>query len=160
MSRHRCAVRLVNGFPTCLDPCQDKPLTGKKADVIKAAHLCAEAALRLVKPGNKVLSHHWRLLMSTVTPRFADGKPHSVSPNRTHRSHKPGTRSQSRSTATPSRVSADQRRPGHQSLPVACFVEGNLTWFVSCAGMLSHQLKQHVIDGEKTIIQNPTDQQK
>lgn len=27
-------------------------------------------------------------------------------------------------------------------------------------GMLSHQLKQHVIDGEKTIIQNPTDQQK
>ncbi len=29
-----------------------------------------------------------------------------------------------------------------------------------CAGMLSHQLKQHVIDGEKTIIQNPTDQQK
>ncbi|KAL1787947.1 proliferation-associated protein 2G4 [Sigmodon hispidus] len=26
--------------------------------------------------------------------------------------------------------------------------------------MLSHQLKQHVIDGEKTIIQNPTDQQK
>lgn len=29
-----------------------------------------------------------------------------------------------------------------------------------CAGMLSHQLKQHIIDGEKTIIQNPTDQQK
>lgn len=28
------------------------------------------------------------------------------------------------------------------------------------AGMLSHQLKQHIIDGEKTIIQNPTDQQK
>lgn len=27
-------------------------------------------------------------------------------------------------------------------------------------GMLSHQLKQHVIDGEKTIIQNPTDQQR
>ena len=26
--------------------------------------------------------------------------------------------------------------------------------------MLSNQLKQHVIDGEKTIIQNPTDQQK
>lgn len=30
-------------------------------------------------------------------------------------------------------------------------------WF---EGMLSHQLKQHVIDGEKTIIQNPTDQQR
>jgi hypothetical protein len=33
---------------------QDAPLTGRKADVIKAAHLCAEAALRLVKPGNQV----------------------------------------------------------------------------------------------------------
>lgn len=29
-----------------------------------------------------------------------------------------------------------------------------------CVGMLSHQLKQHIIDGEKTIIQNPTDQQR
>ena len=27
-------------------------------------------------------------------------------------------------------------------------------------GMLSHQLKQFKIDGEKTIIQNPTDAQK
>ena len=26
--------------------------------------------------------------------------------------------------------------------------------------ILSHQLKQHVIDGEKTIIQNPTEEQK
>ena len=34
------------------------------------------------------------------------------------------------------------------------------TGFVLSTGMLSHQLKQHVIDGEKTIIQNPTDQQK
>lgn len=32
--------------------------------------------------------------------------------------------------------------------------------FILSTGMLSHQLKQHVIDGEKTIIQNPTDQQK
>lgn len=29
-------------------------MTGRKADVIKAAHLCAEAAIRLVKPGNQV----------------------------------------------------------------------------------------------------------
>ena len=28
------------------------------------------------------------------------------------------------------------------------------------AGMLSHQLKQHVIDGEKSIIQNPTELQR
>uniref|UniRef100_A0AAQ5X737 Peptidase M24 domain-containing protein n=1 Tax=Amphiprion ocellaris TaxID=80972 RepID=A0AAQ5X737_AMPOC len=62
---------------------KENPLTGRKADVIKAAHLCAEAALRLVKPGNQV-------------------KPH----------------------------------------------------------LIINTLKQHVIDGEKTIIQNPTDQQK
>ncbi|KTF77602.1 hypothetical protein cypCar_00049377 [Cyprinus carpio] len=33
---------------------KEAPVTGRKADVIKAAHLCAEAALRLVKPGNQV----------------------------------------------------------------------------------------------------------
>lgn len=33
---------------------QENPITGRKADVVKAAHLCAEAALRLVKPGNQV----------------------------------------------------------------------------------------------------------
>uniref|UniRef100_A0AAQ4P7R9 Proliferation-associated 2G4, a n=1 Tax=Gasterosteus aculeatus aculeatus TaxID=481459 RepID=A0AAQ4P7R9_GASAC len=32
---------------------KENPITGRKADVIKAAHLCAEAALRLVKPGNQ-----------------------------------------------------------------------------------------------------------
>ena len=30
-------------------------ITGKKADALIAAHLCAEAALRLVKPGNEVI---------------------------------------------------------------------------------------------------------
>ena len=28
----------------------------------------------------------------------------------------------------------------------------------NCLGMLSHQLKRNVIDGEKAIIQNPTEQ--
>uniref|UniRef100_A0A8C8IBV8 Peptidase M24 domain-containing protein n=1 Tax=Oncorhynchus tshawytscha TaxID=74940 RepID=A0A8C8IBV8_ONCTS len=79
----------------------DAPLTGRKADVIKAAHLCAEAALRLVKPGNQ---------NSQVTEAW----------NKIAKSFK---------------CSAIE-------------------------GMLSHQLKQHVIDGEKTIIQNPTDQQR
>uniref|UniRef100_A0AAZ3NYH0 Peptidase M24 domain-containing protein n=1 Tax=Oncorhynchus tshawytscha TaxID=74940 RepID=A0AAZ3NYH0_ONCTS len=77
------------------------PVTGKKADVIKAAHLCAEAALRLVKPGNQ---------NSKVTEAW----------NKIAQSFK-------------------------------C---------TAIEGMLSHQLKQHVIDGEKTIIQNPTDQQR
>ncbi|XP_076023005.1 proliferation-associated protein 2G4-like [Genypterus blacodes] len=80
---------------------KESPLTGRKADVIKAAHLCAEAALRLVKPGNQ---------NSQVTEAW----------NKIAKSFK---------------CSAIE-------------------------GMLSHQLKQHVSDGEKTIIQNPTDQQR
>uniref|UniRef100_A0A672I243 Proliferation-associated protein 2G4-like n=1 Tax=Salarias fasciatus TaxID=181472 RepID=A0A672I243_SALFA len=80
---------------------KENPLTGRKADVIKAAHLCAEAALRLVKPGNQ---------NTQVTEAW----------NKIAKSFK--------------------------CSPIE--------------GMLSHQLKQHVIDGEKTIIQNPTDQQK
>lgn len=80
---------------------KDAPVTGRKADVIKAAHLCAEAALRLVKPGNQ---------NSQVTEAW----------NKIAQSFK-------------------------------C---------TAIEGMLSHQLKQHVIDGEKTIIQNPSDQQK
>ncbi|KAJ8017033.1 hypothetical protein DPEC_G00013560 [Dallia pectoralis] len=80
---------------------KNTPLTGRKADVIKAAHLCAEAALRLVKPGNQ---------NSQVTEAW----------NKIAKSFK-------------------------------C---------TAIEGMLSHQLKQHVIDGEKTIIQNPTDQQR
>ncbi|TMS19437.1 Proliferation-associated protein 2G4 [Larimichthys crocea] len=80
---------------------KENPITGRKADVIKAAHLCAEAALRLVKPGNQ---------NTQVTEAW----------NKIAQSFK----------CTP------------------------------IEGMLSHQLKQHVIDGEKTVIQNPTDQQR
>jgi len=80
---------------------KEAPMTGRKADVIKAAHLCAEAALRLVKPGNQ---------NSQVTEAW----------NKIAKSFK--------------------------CAPIE--------------GMLSHQLKQHVIDGEKTIIQNPSDQQR
>ncbi|XP_061689605.1 proliferation-associated protein 2G4 [Syngnathoides biaculeatus] len=80
---------------------KENPITGRKADVIKAAHLCAEAALRLVKPGNQntQVTEAW----SKISQSF-------------------------------------------KCSPIE--------------GMLSHQLKQHVIDGEKTIIQNPTDQQR
>ncbi|KAG9269096.1 proliferation-associated protein 2G4b [Astyanax mexicanus] len=80
---------------------KDAPVTGRKADVIKAAHLCAEAALRLVKPGNQntQLTEAWNKIAQSFKCNAVEG-------------------------------------------------------------MLSHQLKQHVIDGEKTIIQNPTDQQR
>lgn len=76
-------------------------MTGWNADVIKAAHLCAEAALRLVKPGNQ----------NTQVTEAWNKVAHSFN-------------------CTP------------------------------IEGMLSRQLKQHATDGEKTIIQNPTDQQK
>ena len=33
---------------------QDNKVTGRKADVMMAAYMAAEAALRLVKPGNEV----------------------------------------------------------------------------------------------------------
>ncbi|TRY55588.1 hypothetical protein DNTS_021480 [Danionella cerebrum] len=80
---------------------KDAPVTGRKADVIKAAHLCAEAALRLVKPGNQntEVTEAWNKIAQAF-----------------------------------------------KCNPIE--------------GMLSHQLKQHVIDGEKTIIQNPTEQQR
>ncbi|XP_059920771.1 proliferation-associated protein 2G4b [Gadus macrocephalus] len=80
---------------------KDAPLTGRKADVLRAAHLCAEAAIRLVKPGNQ---------NSQVTDAW----------NKIAKSFK--------------------------CSPIE--------------GMLSHQLKQHIIDGEKTIIQNPNEQQR
>merc|ERR1711994_234360 len=77
------------------------PVTGKKADVLLAAQLCSEAALRLVKPGNE--TYEVTETVSKIAESF-DCKP----------------------------------------------VEG----------MLSHQLEQNKIDGEKTIIQNPSEAQR
>ncbi|XP_077997171.1 proliferation-associated protein 2G4-like [Glandiceps talaboti] len=80
---------------------KDNKVTGRQADVIVAAHTAAEAALRLVKPGNENY-----LVTDTIqkaTESF-DCKP----------------------------------------------VEG----------MLSHQLKRNVIDGDKSIIQNPNEAQR
>jgi len=77
------------------------PVTGKKADVLLAAQLCSEAALRLVKPGNE--TYEVTETVSKIAESF-DCKP----------------------------------------------VEG----------MLSHQLEQNRIDGEKTIIQNPSEAQR
>ena len=76
-------------------------VTGRKADVLLAAHLASEAALRLVKPGNE--TYEVTETVSKIAEAF-DCKP----------------------------------------------VEG----------MLSHQLEQNRIDGEKTIIQNPSEAQR
>ncbi|CAK8673997.1 proliferation-associated protein 2G4-like [Clavelina lepadiformis] len=77
------------------------PVTDRRADVINAAHLCSEAALRLVKAGNKT---------EQVTNAIA------------------------------------KVAESFNCKPVE--------------GMLSHQLRHNCIDGEKTIIQNPTEKQK
>uniref|UniRef100_H2YPS3 Peptidase M24 domain-containing protein n=1 Tax=Ciona savignyi TaxID=51511 RepID=H2YPS3_CIOSA len=80
---------------------KENPATGRHADVVTAAHLCAEAALRLVKAGNKT---------NMVTQ------------------------------------SLNKVSESFQCKPVE--------------GMLSHQLQHNRIDGEKTIILNPTEKQR
>lgn len=76
-------------------------VTGRKADVILAAHYASQAALRLLKPGNETYT------ITDAVQKVADS---------------------------------------YKCKPIE--------------GMLSHQLKQFKIDGEKTIIQNPNEQQK
>ncbi|XP_078700710.1 proliferation-associated protein 2G4-like [Branchiostoma floridae x Branchiostoma belcheri] len=80
---------------------KDKPVTGRKADVIQAAYLAAEAALRMVKPGNENYD------ITEVIQKIAES---------------------------------------YECQPIE--------------GMLSHQLKQNVIDGEKSVIQNPNENQR
>jgi curved DNA binding protein len=77
---------------------ESNKVTGRKADVIKAAHLAAEAALRLIKPGTE------NDVVTDAIQKVAES---------------------------------------FKCKPIE--------------GMLSHQLKQHVIDGEKAIILNPTE---
>lgn len=76
-------------------------ITGRQADVMLAAHLASEAALRLVKPGNETYA-----VTDTV----------------------------------------DKIAESFGCKPIE--------------GMLSHQLEQNRIDGEKTVIQNPTEAQR
>nr|XP_023018499.1 proliferation-associated protein 2G4 [Leptinotarsa decemlineata] len=79
----------------------EKKVTGRKADVILAAHYASQTALRLLKPGNETYA------ITDAVQKVAES---------------------------------------FKCKPVE--------------GMLSHQLKQFKIDGEKTIIQNPNDAQK
>lgn len=100
-------------------------VTGRRADVVLAAHYASQAALRLLKPGTEVFKSKknwnttnkneiikWYLLLQTYTI-----------------------------TNTVEKICE-----AYKCKPVE--------------GMLSHQLKQFKIDGEKTIIQNPSDAQK
>ncbi|XP_046581012.1 proliferation-associated protein 2G4-like [Haliotis rubra] len=79
----------------------ENKVKGRKADVMMAAHLASEAALRLVKPGNE--NYNVTDNIQKVAESF-------------------------------------------KCKPIE--------------GMLSHQLKRHVIDGEKAFIQNPTEAQR
>lgn len=79
----------------------ENKVKGRKADVCLAAQYAAEAALRLVKPGND------NYTVTDAIQKIAES---------------------------------------YKCKPVE--------------GMLSHQLKKHVIDGEKAIILNPTDAQR
>lgn len=80
---------------------KENKITGRKADVVLAAYWAGQAALRLLKPGNK------NNQITETVQKIADA---------------------------------------YKCKPIE--------------GMLSHQLKQSKIDGDKTIIQNPNDAQK
>ncbi|CAH1119301.1 unnamed protein product [Phaedon cochleariae] len=80
---------------------KEHKVTGRRADVVLAAHFASQAALRLLKPGNETYA------ITDAVQKVAES---------------------------------------YKCKPVE--------------GMLSHQLKQFKIDGEKTVIQNPNDAQK
>ncbi|XP_064644311.1 proliferation-associated protein 2G4-like isoform X2 [Lineus longissimus] len=97
----------IDGFPALvahtlvIGATKENKVTGRKADVIVAAHKASEAALRLVKPGIE------NMTVTDTIQKVADE---------------------------------------FECKPIA--------------GMLSYQLQQHRIDGEKSIIQNPDELQR
>jgi len=88
-------------FTIVVGATKENPVTGRKADVLKAAYLSGELAHRLVKPGNE------NVLVTESMQKVAES---------------------------------------FKCKPVE--------------GMLSHQLSRNRIDGEKSIIQNPNEQQR
>jgi len=101
LGAHMDGFIAVAAHTIILGASKESPAKGRKADVVIAAHLAAEAALRLVKPGNQ---------NTMITEKV------------------------------------QQVVESYKCKPIE--------------GVLSHQLKQFTIDGEKTIIQNPTEAQK
>lgn len=101
MGAHIDGFIAVVGHTVVVGASKENKVKGRRADVMLAAHNAAEAALRLVKPGNQNFA-----VTDTIT----------------------------------------KIAKVYKSKPVE--------------GMLSFQLQQGRIDGEKTIIQNPTDAQR
>lgn len=89
------------GHTVVVGASKENKITGRKADVLLAAHYATEASLRLVKPGKS--NTDVTEAVNAIAEEF-------------------------------------------KCKPVE--------------GMLSHQLQQNIIDGEKTIIQNPNEAQK
>lgn len=115
----------------------EKKVTGRKADVVLAAHFASQAALRLLKPGTEV---GLRILMYCI--------------------------------AFTSILKLKSVKLNYKQILIYYYIFQTYTITgtvekicdsYKCKpieGMLSHQLKQFKIDGEKTIIQNPNDAQK
>jgi len=101
MGAHLDGFPAVTGHTVVIGATKENKVTGRQADVMLAAHYCAEAALRLVKPGNHnfAVTDTWNKIAEV-----------------------------------------------YKCKPVE--------------GMLSFQLQQGRIDGEKNIIQNPTEAQR
>ncbi|EDV21068.1 uncharacterized protein TRIADDRAFT_64279 [Trichoplax adhaerens] len=91
----------VVGHTIVVGSSKEKKVSGRKADVIVAAYTAAEAALRLVKPGNE------NQVVTDAIQKVAES---------------------------------------FECKPIE--------------GMMSHQLKKYVIDGEKSIILNPSEAQR
>jgi hypothetical protein len=134
----------------------EAPVTGREADVITAAHTALEAAIRLVRPGKRIsevgapqhalssslpLSHHVHGRRLPVSSHFSfENTPGQCD-------HQP-----------PSMVTVLWNRSNCAAAQVA----GPLQQVVEAygvnlvEGVLSHQLKQFVIDGNKCILNKPT----
>ncbi|CAL4113968.1 unnamed protein product [Meganyctiphanes norvegica] len=101
MGAHIDGFPAVTGHTLVIGASKDNKITGRQADVMLAAHYCAEAALRLVKPANHnfAVTDTWNKIAEVYNCKPVEG-------------------------------------------------------------MLSFQLQQGRIDGEKNIIQNPTEAQR
>lgn len=106
-----------------------KKVTGRKADVVLAAHYASQAALRLLLPGTEV---SYLYILHLCIYKLINFRVVYVA-------------SFCLQTYTITET-VEKICDVYKCKPIE--------------GMLSHQLKQFKIDGEKTIIQNPNDAQK
>lgn len=154
----------VAAYTTVVGASAEKPATGRAADAVLAAYNASQVAMRLLKPGNAV-SFGRRGGFFQLNP-IATMMKVIVARNESHCVYLQILIS----SATIAEYSRDENNflikipecfpPQNQKV-----TEGvqKVTESFNCKpieGMVSHQLKQFRIDGEKTIIQNPNDAQR